>query len=154
MAGTPLVARMPYDNKQCKAYKGLKIKYASKIIKVDENLDNVSPLITWENDVKFDGSKHNPLIDLTNKGVGAFINPNGFDRVYQALEDHVKYGKVTLITKTGEYLTDLTSAGIKQLTYNDLLFNLSPTFANFYDTVLDDEPDARYTACASRNFIL
>jgi hypothetical protein len=154
MAGTPLVARMPYDNKQCKAYKGLKIKYASKVDIFDENLDNELPLITWENDIPFDGTKHNPLIDLTNNtsgSVGSFITPSGFNYVYETLADTIKYGNISLVSKTGSYLTDLTSAGLSQLTYKDLLFNLNPEFANYYDTVLDDDTDDRYEACASRN---
>ena len=42
--GTPIVGRMPYDNKQCKAYKALKIKYASYMD--DENAPNGFNLYT------------------------------------------------------------------------------------------------------------
>lgn len=153
MDGTPLVARMPYDNKQCKSYKGLKIKYASLIKdgETDPNLDNELPLINWENDVNFDGTKHNPLINLTseNNGVGSFINPEGYTKVYDSLMDYAKHGKVTLVDKVGNYISDLTSAGISQLTYNDLLFNLNPEFANYYDTVTDSSTDDRYYTCLS-----
>ena len=42
--GTPVVARMPYDNKQCKAYKGLAIRYSGITddrTSSDQNIDNV-----------------------------------------------------------------------------------------------------------------
>ena len=44
--GTPIVARMPYDNKQCKAYKAMKIKWAD-IDETNGRLDDpVIPLST------------------------------------------------------------------------------------------------------------
>ena len=43
--GTPIVARMPYDNKQCKAYKAMKIKWADATPLVDTDLSTpVVPL--------------------------------------------------------------------------------------------------------------
>lgn len=42
--GTPVVARMPYDNKQCKAYKGLAIRYSGITddrTPEDQNIDNI-----------------------------------------------------------------------------------------------------------------
>ena len=41
--GTPIVARMPYDNKQCKAYKAMKIKWGDVTPLVDTDLD--SPIV-------------------------------------------------------------------------------------------------------------
>lgn len=41
--GTPIVARMPYDNKQCKAYKAMKIKWGDVEPLIDTRLD--SPLV-------------------------------------------------------------------------------------------------------------
>ena len=41
--GTPIVARMPYDNKQCKAYKAMKIKGADATPLVDTDL--ASPVV-------------------------------------------------------------------------------------------------------------
>jgi hypothetical protein len=41
--GTPIVARMPYDNKQCKAYKAMKIKWGDVTPLVDTDL--ASPLV-------------------------------------------------------------------------------------------------------------
>ena len=149
--GTPLVARMPYDNKQCKAYKGLKIKYAAQLTKPDPNLDNEGFLINWENDVDFDGSKHQPLIDITPSGVGKYINPEGYNKVYDTLMDYAEHGTVSLVDKVGNHIVDLTSAGIKELTYTDLLFNLNPAFANYYDTVTesDAKQDTTYAECLS-----
>ena len=146
--GTPLVARMPYDNKQCKAYKGLKIKYAARLTNPDPNLDNEGFLINWDNDVDFDGTKHQPLINITPSGVGKFINPEGYNKVYDTFMDYAEHGTVSLVNKVGNHIVDLTSAGIKELTYKDLLFNLNPVFANYYDTVLDEQ-DAEYAACLS-----
>ena len=41
--GTPIVARMPYDNKQCKAYKAMKLKWADQTPGIDTDL--ASPVI-------------------------------------------------------------------------------------------------------------
>lgn len=41
--GTPIVARMPYDNKQCKAYKALKMKWGDVTPLVDTDL--ASPIV-------------------------------------------------------------------------------------------------------------
>jgi len=41
--GTPIVARMPYDNKQCKAYKALKMKWSDVTPLVDTDL--ASPIV-------------------------------------------------------------------------------------------------------------
>ena len=41
--GTPIVARMPYDNKQCKAYKAMKIKWGDVTPLVDTDLS--SPVV-------------------------------------------------------------------------------------------------------------
>ena len=41
--GTPIVARMPYDNKQCKAYKALKLKWGDISPNVDTDL--ASPIV-------------------------------------------------------------------------------------------------------------
>lgn len=45
--GTPIVARMPYDNKQCKAYKALKLKWIDQtdMIAPKINTDLASPVI-------------------------------------------------------------------------------------------------------------
>jgi hypothetical protein len=52
--GTPLVARMPYDNKQCKAYRGIKIRYAA--------INNKNEIDEWGG-ASFD-AKYNPLINF------------------------------------------------------------------------------------------
>jgi hypothetical protein len=52
--GTPLVARMPYDNKQCKTYRGLKLRYAGTA--ADDHT-----IVSWEND----GDVRNALIKLS-----------------------------------------------------------------------------------------
>ena len=40
---------MPYDNKQCKSYKALKIKYAGYKINKDSG-DNEFTVFGWDND--------------------------------------------------------------------------------------------------------
>lgn len=45
--GTPIVARMPYDNKQCKAYKALKMKWSDKtdLIAPKKDTDLATPVV-------------------------------------------------------------------------------------------------------------
>jgi hypothetical protein len=81
-------------------------------------------------DVDFDGTKHQPLIDITPSGVGKYINPEGYNKVYDTFMDYAEHGTVSLVDKVGNHIVDLTSAGIKELTYKDLLLNLNPAFAN------------------------
>jgi hypothetical protein len=57
--GTPIVGRMPYDNKQCKAYKALKIKYAG--YKKNTDTDELE-VFGWDNDIQSAGISS--LIDL------------------------------------------------------------------------------------------
>lgn len=122
--GTPIVARMPYDNKQCKAYKGLKIRYAA--YKEDKNSDTGYIIYNWENDAAFPQSGI-PLIELDK--VGQYINPDGFDSVYDALVNQ----DVKIINYPSSILSDddvaynsISSGSIGKLTYKDLLCNLAP----------------------------
>jgi len=55
--GTPIVARMPYDNKQCKAYKALKMKWGDVTPLVDTDLTSpVVPLSAMAGDLNMDKS--------------------------------------------------------------------------------------------------
>ena len=104
--GTPLVARMPYDNKQCKAYKALKIKYASLDMQ-DEN----PVIINWSNDVNLTASA-SALIDL--KKIASNLSSNA-----NTLEDVFKNYKLTTIDDNP------TTINYQSLTFNDLLINLN-----------------------------
>ena len=113
--GTPIVARMPYDNKQCKAYKALKIKYASVID--DPESKYGFTLLDWENTASF-SSNANPSIDLER--VGKYIHPEGFEGIYETLQ----HQDVAIQRPDGTTL-DLTANDINQITYKDLLISLN-----------------------------
>jgi hypothetical protein len=113
--GTPIVARMPYDNKQCKAYKALKIKYASVID--DPESKYGFTLLDWENTASF-SSNANPSIDLER--VGKYIHPEGFEGIYETLQ----HQDVAIQRPDGTTL-DLTENDINQITYKDLLISLN-----------------------------
>ena len=100
--GTPLVARMPYDNKQCKAYKALKIKYVAKKDKGGEN----SEYINWDNDstVTLDA---NPLMPLSGIANNLNASPSSWTNLFNC------YGKNAF---------DVEPSG---LTVHDMLANLS-----------------------------
>jgi hypothetical protein len=129
--GTPIVARMPYDNKQCKAYKALKIKYAS--VAEDENSDTGFTLYDWAtNDTQF-SSNASALISLDR--VGSYINPDGFETVLETLNNqHVAIAK-NPATGTGEPETIVNPA---ELTYNNLLLSLNSDIA--FEADLADDP--------------
>ena len=140
--GTPIVARMPYDNKQCKSYKGLKIKYAS--YKKDDNADGGYIIYDWNNDAPF-SSDGQPLVNLS--GVGNYINPNGFNTVYEALKLQdvklINYSENSYdIDETVEY-NSLTPDDIGKLTYADLLLNLAPQLGveKYFDSTPSGETD-------------
>lgn len=122
--GTPIVARMPYDNKQCKAYKGLKIKYASVV--EDKNNDAGFTILNWENDQQF-SSQAEPLISLDQ--VGQYIQPEGFNTVLETLQnqevERLAYpSNAILLAQPTGYV--IPSGSLKELTYYDLIYNLSP----------------------------
>lgn len=121
--GTPIVARMPYDNKQCKSYKGLKIRYAA--YKKDPNSDTGFALYNWDNDEPFPQSGI-PLIDLNV--VGQYLNPDGFPTVLTTLQhQEVKAINYPSNILSGD-ITDsiIPSGSVGRLTYKDLLSNLAP----------------------------
>ena len=108
---------MPYDNKQCKSYKALKIKYAGYKINKDSG-DNEFTVFGWDNDNQ--QSNLSALIDLDD--VKKYINPNGYATVLD-----------TLLAQNVEYYLDddqpikALSSAISKLTYGELLYQLSPT---------------------------
>ena len=103
--GTPLVARMPYDNKQCKAYKALKMKFAAVAMQ-DEN----PVIINWNNDVTLN-STASALIDL--KTIAGKLNSNS-----NTLKETFEQYNVTT-------LDNITPIDYNTLTFNDLLINLN-----------------------------
>ena len=71
---------MPYDNKQCKSYKALKIKYAG--YKINNNGgDNEFTVFGWDNDNQ--ETNISALIDLDD--VKKYINPIGYPTVLSTL---------------------------------------------------------------------
>lgn len=108
---------MPYDNKQCKAYKALKIKYAGYKVNTDGG-DNEFTVFGWDNDNQ--ETNVSALVDLND--VKKYINPNGYATVLD-----------TLLAQNVEYYLDddqpikALSSAISKLTYGDLLYQLSPT---------------------------
>lgn len=130
--GTPIVGRMPYDNKQCKAYKALKIKYASYMD--DPNAPNGFNLYTWEEnpDVAFN-SGASALIELDR--VGKYLKPTSeYKTVYDVLCDQDSVNYINYVDGVANVdKTKLTSGDIGNLTYKDLLYNLSPVVAALDD---------------------
>ena len=123
--GTPIVSRMPYDNKQCKAYKALKIKYAS--VMKDENADEGITILDWDNDQAFN-ERAETLIDL-EKQVGQYINPDGFPTVLETLQSQTVTRRMYASTGGAYTDTTLASSSLGKLTYRDLLFNLNKYIA-------------------------
>lgn len=108
--GTPLVARMPYDNKQCKTYRGLKIRYAGVDAKGEFISDwGITPT--------------NALIPLTD--VYATLRENDITQEKLAIFDEAKTiiksadSVIKLETEQEFYLTGCT--------LGNLLANLAPT---------------------------
>jgi len=140
--GTPIVARMPYDNKQGKAYKGLKIKYAS--YKKDSNADGGYIVYDWNNDQSFSRDAI-PLVSLTE--VGSYINPNGFNTVYETLKSQtvklINYPTNSYDSEEKVEYNSLSPEDIGKLTYSDLLLNLAPQLGveKYFDTLSSDDPE-------------
>lgn len=88
--GTPLVARMPYDNKQCKTYRGLKIRYAG----INKN----NEVIGWENDAT---GAINALIALS--GVSQSLDHTPFTPINDDNASLSDFEKVSSIIKTCGY---------------------------------------------------
>ena len=126
--GTPIVARMPYDNKQCKAYKGLKIKYAS--YKKDDNVEGGVIIYDWNNSSPFPVSAQ-PLINLDD--VGHALHPDKYDAVLSTLVnqkvDLINYPSNSYAKDAEITYNELPSSYIRCLTYRDLLYNLAPSLA-------------------------
>jgi hypothetical protein len=122
--GTPIVARMPYDNKQCKSYKALKVKFAS--IAEDENSDTGFTLYDWNNDAEFT-STASALIDLDL--VGTKVAPEGFKTLLETLN----HKTVTMTDANG--IESIVKPN--QLTYSNVLYSLNSDF-RFNADVNDD----------------
>ncbi len=70
--GNPIVSRMPYDNKQCKTYKGLSLTYGSydgKVGVYDQVNNSASTIIPLENVANF------LTDDMQEVGLSAYIFP-------------------------------------------------------------------------------
>jgi hypothetical protein len=104
--GTPLVARMPYDNKQCKAYRGIKIRYAA----VDQKNHNVD---TWGGE--FPGGNFSPLVSLS-----------GITEKFE--NDGIISGDFATLVKNETY--KLTGASLSGLTYGQMFKALYPEELN------------------------
>lgn len=134
MDGTPVVSRIPYDNKQCKAYKALKIKYASVIKDPDAEYGYV--VNSWENDSDFT-SNANPLIDLDT--VGSYINPEGEETLYETLS---KQEISTVVTVSGKSeIIKLLPDEVKDITYNEVFYSLNDNLRFQADLENDDATD-------------
>ena len=85
--GTPIVARMPYDNKQCKAYKALKMKWIDQtdLIAPKKTTDLASPIIplsTLTQSVNMNKSfkeifSEQNHVTLNNQPMSAALDDNG-----------------------------------------------------------------------------
>ena len=108
--GTPLVARMPYDNKQCKTYRGLKIRYAG----VDTKGEFISD---WGN------TPASALIPLTD--VHATLRENDITQ-----EKLVDFDEAKTIIKSADSIIKLETKQefyLTGCTLGNLLANLAPT---------------------------
>lgn len=106
---------MPYDNKQCKSYKALKIKYAG--YKLDEN-DNLQ-VFDWNNETQ-NVAGVSSLIDLSN--VKSYINPSGWPTLIDTLKNqNVQY------YYEKDVIYDATSSMLMKMNYKFYLDQLSPT---------------------------
>ena len=147
--GTPVVSRMPYDNKQCKAYKALKIKYASIVPNADSEFGY--DVNSWENDSAFSANAET-LIDLQGT-VGQYIKPNGFDTLYETLcnqkvdvfKPGTKEETPSGIITHPDYYERLTPETLKDLTYLDVLYSLSDDL-RFRDDLANDAETVSYNA--------
>ena len=128
--GTPLVARMPYDNKQCKAYKALKIKYVAKNYKISDRfkevlerkLEKLDKYFPKGCDAKVNCTEQNDIekLEITLNADNIIVFPNNKNIILAANQAAKIYtdSKVTVIeTKT-------ISQGYSALTMMDLSLEL------------------------------
>ena len=114
---------MPYDNKQCKAYKALKIKYAGYKVNTDGG-DNEFTVFGWDNDNQ--ETNVSALVDLND--VKKYINPNGWTTALDTLANqNISY------YYDDDAVFEATSAQLKSLKYDFLLRQLSPTAWSKFD---------------------
>lgn len=101
---------MPYDNKQCKSYNGIKLKYATLM---KDSIDDENPVIVtdWNNDMPV-GSPASALIDLDL--VGSPLKPTGYGTLLDTLNAQ------TVTSFDGAELTP------SAMTYSTMVYNLSP----------------------------
>ena len=137
--GTPIVGRMPYDNKQCKAYKALKIKYAE--YKHNKDTDELE-VFGWENDHDIAGVSS--LIDLND--VKSYLNPAGWSTTLETLANqNISY------FYDDDKIISAVSSQLKPLTYEFLLRQLSPTAWSSYDLENTDTDENEFLSDSYTN---
>lgn len=137
--GTPVVARMPYDNKQCKSYKGLAIRYSGvtdERTADDTNIDNV----------KVYGWKDKPAIEQDYypdyMGQNGVLAKFGVNAIPLSADVVISLDKLASVIGTDEDEKTTLGKVAKYLTKDDKTVEDSPvsTVLNAFMGLESDDP--------------